>query len=122
GAGNETQPGVFHPRDAAGGHRGELDRSEERPVGEEGRSRGAPHHLKKKKTTQTAADLNTARYWSCRRAVASPGHYRAGMSPRSVWCSVPGQAIRCADFFFFSSRRRHTRLVSDWSSDVCSSD
>src|SRR5438093_5098707 len=24
-------------------------------------------------------------------------------------------------FFFFSSRRRHTRLVSDWSSDVCSS-
>src|SRR5262249_59611517 len=27
-----------------------------------------------------------------------------------------------AVFFFFSSRRRHTRLVSDWSSDVCSSD
>src|SRR5438093_9202183 len=25
-------------------------------------------------------------------------------------------------FFFFSIRRRHTRLVSDWSSDVCSSD
>src|SRR3546814_1332546 len=26
-------------------------------------------------------------------------------------------------FFFFSSRRRHTRLrISDWSSDVCSSD
>src|SRR5262249_58336202 len=25
-------------------------------------------------------------------------------------------------FFFFASRRRHTRLVSDWSSDVCSSD
>src|SRR5574341_1109641 len=24
--------------------------------------------------------------------------------------------------FFFSSRRRHTRLVGDWSSDVCSSD
>src|SRR5438093_8545956 len=24
--------------------------------------------------------------------------------------------------FFFSSRIRHTRLVSDWSSDVCSSD
>src|SRR5262249_19893136 len=28
----------------------------------------------------------------------------------------------CIFFFFFSSRRRHTRLVSDWSSDVCSSD
>src|SRR5256885_10731275 len=30
---------------------------------------------------------------------------------------------RCiCDFFFFSSRRRHTRLQGDWSSDVCSSD
>src|SRR5205807_950472 len=28
---------------------------------------------------------------------------------------------RCV-FFFFSSRRRHTRLQGDWSSDVCSSD
>src|SRR5262245_64775618 len=26
------------------------------------------------------------------------------------------------DTFFFSSRRRHTRCLSDWSSDVCSSD
>src|SRR2546422_11582941 len=25
-------------------------------------------------------------------------------------------------FFFFSSRRRHTRCSRDWSSDVCSSD
>src|SRR5690625_7254274 len=25
-------------------------------------------------------------------------------------------------FFFFSSRRRHTRWPRDWSSDVCSSD
>src|SRR6476659_3689907 len=29
--------------------------------------------------------------------------------------------VRCF-FFFFSSRRRHTRCLSDWSSDVCSSD
>src|SRR5438876_10516235 len=28
-----------------------------------------------------------------------------------IWC-----------FFFFSSRRRHTRWTGDWSSDVCSSD
>src|SRR5438034_5934948 len=29
----------------------------------------------------------------------------------------------CGDFiFFFSSRRRHTRSLCDWSSDVCSSD
>src|SRR2546427_11292202 len=27
-----------------------------------------------------------------------------------------------AGFFFFSSRRRHTRFDCDWSSDVCSSD
>src|SRR2546427_6256239 len=34
--------------------------------------------------------------------------------------------IRCESFiftfFFFSSRRRHTRFDCDWSSDVCSSD
>src|SRR3989344_6410581 len=31
---------------------------------------------------------------------------------------------KLADFLagFFSSRRRHTRLTCDWSSDVCSSD
>src|SRR2546429_4833074 len=31
------------------------------------------------------------------------------------------QTVRCI-FFFFSSRRRHTRCSRDWSSDVCSSD
>src|SRR5215472_4001307 len=33
--------------------------------------------------------------------------------------------MSCSEFvfvFFFSSRRRHTRCLSDWSSDVCSSD
>src|SRR5690242_21285373 len=30
--------------------------------------------------------------------------------------------IMLQSFFFFSSRRRHTRLTCDWSSDVCSSD
>src|SRR5256885_5642026 len=29
---------------------------------------------------------------------------------------------RVTGSFFFSSRRRHTRLQGDWSSDVCSSD
>src|ERR1039458_10413348 len=28
----------------------------------------------------------------------------------------------CVVVCFFSSRRRHTRCLSDWSSDVCSSD
>src|SRR5688572_32450448 len=30
--------------------------------------------------------------------------------------------LRVSVFFFFSSRRRHTRFDCDWSSDVCSSD
>src|SRR5205807_3781143 len=30
--------------------------------------------------------------------------------------------VAAAPVFFFSSRRRHTRLQGDWSSDVCSSD
>src|SRR5256886_5309227 len=30
--------------------------------------------------------------------------------------------LYCIIFFFFSSRRRHTRFDCDWSSDVCSSD
>src|SRR2546429_162607 len=34
---------------------------------------------------------------------------------------VVGYAI-AASYFFFSSRRRHTRCSRDWSSDVCSSD
>src|SRR5256885_3889522 len=31
-------------------------------------------------------------------------------------------AVHAGRLFFFSSRRRHTRLQGDWSSDVCSSD
>src|ERR1039458_10568447 len=33
-----------------------------------------------------------------------------------------GKAHEVVHRFFFSSRRRHTRCLSDWSSDVCSSD
>src|SRR5258705_8163299 len=36
----------------------------------------------------------------------------------SFFCSY----IVVCSIFFFSSRRRHTRCLSDWSSDVCSSD
>src|SRR5256885_2506392 len=35
---------------------------------------------------------------------------------RVIWCPLP--QAHC----FLSSRRRHTRLQGDWSSDVCSSD
>src|SRR5699024_11931764 len=34
---------------------------------------------------------------------------------------IPTALVSCY-FFFFSSRRRHTRSKRDWSSDVCSSD
>src|SRR6266571_6624632 len=34
----------------------------------------------------------------------------------------PSAALHQYFLFFFSSRRRHTRLTCDWSSDVCSSD
>src|SRR2546430_5196984 len=42
--------------------------------------------------------------------------------------TAPTHSARCSPrscvqtFFFFSSRRRHTRFDCDWSSDVCSSD
>src|SRR3989449_5342280 len=49
----------------------------------------------------------------CGCRVAPPGHpFFVGWSK---WISM-------ALFFFFSSRRRHTRCSRDWSSDVCSSD
>src|SRR5205814_2882105 len=38
------------------------------------------------------------------------------------FCGVIFRNIIYVCFFFFSSRRRHTRCLSDWSSDVCSSD
>src|SRR5256885_11462605 len=41
--------------------------------------------------------------------------------PRSQTASVARATARLR-YCFFSSRRRHTRLQGDWSSDVCSSD
>src|SRR2546429_6184286 len=39
---------------------------------------------------------------------------------RPLWSHT--RLCRRSLFFFFSSRRRHTRCSRDWSSDVCSSD
>src|SRR5437879_1079944 len=44
------------------------------------------------------------------------------MSVCSACCSSCRALERVGCFFFFSSRRRHTRYIGDWSSDVCSSD
>src|SRR5256885_6614965 len=49
---------------------------------------------------------------------------RRGQSPCRV-CFLSRMELSFVgrvSFFFFSSRRRHTRLQGDWSSDVCSSD
>src|SRR5690349_22770477 len=35
---------------------------------------------------------------------------------------IAGTYFGAGPWFFFSSRRRHTRSLRDWSSDVCSSD
>src|SRR5256885_2728432 len=47
---------------------------------------------------------------------------KIGMAHFTVLAEVFFSAVDDYRFFFFSSRRRHTRLQGDWSSDVCSSD
>src|SRR5256885_3833125 len=44
------------------------------------------------------------------------------ISLRLFWRCLISVRVVGFGFFFFSSRRRHTRLQGDWSSDVCSSD
>src|SRR2546421_7974761 len=56
--------------------------------------------------------------WSIRSSTRAPGSPGA-RSRRAI--SYPGYGS-LSYFFFFSSRRRHTRSDRDWSSDVCSSD
>src|SRR5690242_14323388 len=52
----------------------------------------------------------------CNRPVRSP-------HPDFLQSFIQGHRARISPLiFFFSSRRRHTRLTCDWSSDVCSSD
>src|ERR1019366_8248083 len=45
-----------------------------------------------------------------------------GIARLSINCMVHLGMASPSLLIFFSSRRRHTSLVSDWSSDVCSSD
>src|SRR4029077_20987446 len=84
---------------------GQQVRSEERRVGEECRSRGAPYHLKKKNGSEDSD---------------SQLLLRTGFVGRLVSADELGE--RSLRPFFFSSRRRPTRFKCDWSSDVCSSD
>src|SRR2546429_3648621 len=54
----------------------------------------------------------------CSLAVALVKGFRAGDFVSNRWKAGADGVV----FFFFSSRRRHTRCSRDWSSDVCSSD
>src|SRR2546430_9229893 len=49
------------------------------------------------------------------------GEWSLGQEMKGVGTWVWMSCVRGC-FFFFSSRRRHTRFDCDWSSDVCSSD
>src|SRR5437764_4126178 len=48
--------------------------------------------------------------------------FRRRLSSNAPDCSCPVPSSFYSLSFFFSSRRRHTRYIGDWSSDVCSSD
>src|SRR3989339_1634112 len=54
------------------------------------------------------------------------GHIPSTSTNMGLYSKIPlvnSLSLPCsAMLLFFQSRRRHTRLVSDWSSDVCSSD
>src|SRR5471030_1341847 len=87
-------------------------RSEERRVGKECRSRWSPYHEKKKTLNGKASGIAEGTYTNLPVANAEVETYEVD--------ARTGE--RKSERFFFSSRRRHTRCLSDWSSDVCSSD
>src|SRR6516225_6331026 len=70
----------------------------------------------KKKIDQIARPPTHFQGGQCLRAEFAPaGDWQHGW----IYLSVKK---RIGILFFFSSRRRHTILTCDWSSDVCSSD
>src|SRR5471030_2414452 len=81
--------------------------------------------------TQAQAVLRQAE--AAQHAIAEAAQGRAGrvaiayVASAALSCVLLGIVYEYSQsrpdiFFFFSSRRRHTRCLSDWSSDVCSSD
>src|SRR5260370_15789372 len=61
---------------------------------------------------------------SCRRSCwQHAARRRLRMLLPALWGDQRNKDSTCVHgYFFFSSRRRHTRFKCDWSSDVCSSD
>src|SRR5438034_119990 len=96
-----------------------------------GRSSGRPNHSRAEigrascrervKTSVVAGELK-------KNTLALHGHVK-NIKERSrirenvrTNCTIGPRACELQGGFFFSSRRRHTRSLCDWSSDVCSSD
>src|SRR6266576_3690560 len=90
------------------------ERSEERRVGKECRSRWWPYHYKKKDTHGRRRRDRLQAPLSGR--LSASGERSAAVARRCI------RRLTLEVCFFFSSRRRHTRSLRDWSSDVCSSD
>src|SRR5437588_386695 len=83
------------------------------------------HRPRPQNTTETIALLTDRERWSCVRASASLCCRSLPVLDRRTQCCVwqcGSRAILMTSSFFFSSRRRHTRSLCDWSSNVCSSD
>src|ERR1035438_7291576 len=99
----------------------EPRRSEERRVGKEGRSRGSPDHLKKNRNDKPI-DASGRIIKDNDSHALTEGGKRFGWIYPSVEVLILRQRARVNQIFFFSSRRRHTSCLSDWSSDLCSSD
>src|SRR5256885_6268027 len=59
---------------------------------------------------------------NCRERTQADARRHRILTPERVRAEAVSRWIQVLVFFFFSSRRRHTRLQGDWSSDVCSSD
>src|SRR5256885_5669457 len=81
--------------------------------------------------TEKAIIQNPAFRWKMETKSGQPlspcveinGHMLADVSGEEVESYlIDNKVVQPSDAVFFSSRRRHTRLQGDWSSDVCSSD
>src|SRR5690348_6988341 len=70
---------------------------------------------------KTTTFTGGSRWARRRKSPISMGKPQAPESERRGGCGK-GYGVTRGYFFFFSSRRRHTRWTGDWSSDVCSSD
>src|ERR1017187_2121874 len=72
---------------------------------------------KKKREPKTTVAI------AARREHAAPGSTTHGVTePSSPKTGIGTGRSAHSRVIFFSSRRRHTRYIGDWSSDVCSSD